>query len=521
MTTRDDGGATVPIHTFRFKAKQYARSRLDLADVAQRREFEDTPLGYSRDAFLDAALLDELLRRKCIERHVPVDATPLFCAHLRWRAGYAAPDIERCLNETLVLRRADVERCAQLLCVATLRIDPSVEAMRCYAERFGAVPLAAMAGYAYRCGEPLSSAGHTAKRARSTSATTRVARLSDGERYVRNVLFGERLAGSTGHQLYDVLQNSRPVSLEMVAFELQELDNDDERRDSQARREREMCRWRVAVVASRSFQITMRLCGYVSRATVERSAVLIDANHYLLPMRALAASAEAARAELDADEQYGGTSVVSALVDDEAASSESSEAPLAELGLEQEAAAPRHHVAPPVQTPHELDRLEALQLDGLTRYECDRSARDRLSVLLSVCAFYERPDEFERMPNATHVHRYPRGPGAPVRIARANAPGLLARASSEDYAALGLGMLCVAAHAIDELAQWLLYAEALLARQRRSTPAQIDAHVCGVERALARCAEPTDSSALHEIASTLRTLMLDRANLEAAEPTNK
>jgi len=444
---------------------------------------------------LDCETLCALVGELCAARGTVLDATPVVDAQLAWSTDATAAET---LRRPILLRTDDVERAARRLLVFTAYVEPSLDALRTHAERFGGgVPLCAAAGYATRCAPPPAP---PAKRKSVSASRARVAgaadvHLTDAERAVRSQLVA---ALENGDALFDRAYASEPVALRMLARSL--ADDDDDDTDERAA-------WERVVVATRSFRLLLLARGYVRRRAARRAATA-DATAYVLPADQLTCDAH------ESDSESASESAEPMLGDDD-------DNGAADAWID--ATEPPRPEAAPARPPHELDALDALPLDALCRYECERAARDRLSVLLSVCAHHECAEHAARLPNAAHVLRYPHGPGAPVASTFADAPGALASATNEQYAALGCALLAAAVAGSPALERWLLYAEALRALHRapQAIDAQLTRHVAGVRAAVER-ARPRGGAAdgARDLIDELRILVRDTANLEfgAAAP---
>lgn len=447
----------------------------------------------SRAGALDHDTLQALIGELCAARGTPLDATPILDEHVAWATDATAAESAR---RPALLRASAVRRGARQLLVFTARVEPSLDALRTHEERFGALPLCAAAGYATRCAPPKPLSAKS--RARPSMADVRREReraaansdrLAPADRERRAVL-GAALDG--GDALFDRLHTSEPVAVRLLARAL-DRDPDDTQDDRDA--------WRTAVVETRSFRLLLIARGYARRRTVMRRAELLpDEQTYLLPADQLGVCS-------DSDSDDGGAESDEFSFEDDAADWVADSAP------EPEAAR---------AAPHVLDALSTLPLDRLCWYECDRSARDRLSVLLSVCAHHEREEHAVELPNARHVRRYPHGPGAPVAATVPDPPGALGEASGEQYAALGCALLAAAVAGDLELERWLLYAEALRALHRtpHAVDEQLAEHVDGVREAIRR-ARPRDGAGdgARDLLDELRALIRDTANTEfGAEP---
>ena len=445
----------------------------------------------ARAADVSPDALRALAGELCAARGVALDATAVIDTRVSWKTDESAAESVRAPLELAV---ADVQRATRRLLVFTARVEPSLDALRAHAERFADVPLCALAGYALRCAPPKKAPARIRSSA-DVQRDTRVdpARLSPRARQQRSVL-DDALDG--GGALFDRIRHSEPVAVQLLAEKLEHGGAST------------VADWRAAVLTNKAFRLLLIARGYVRRGRVRRRAELLAASAdgapdvYLLPADQLGLD------DVDDDDE-----------DDDDDSLDRSEDSVdeavfdwtADVGLE-----PVDEPAAPA-APHALDPLETLPLDTLCWYECERAARDRLSVLLSICAHHECVEHAAELPNARHVNRYPHGPGAPVAATGADAPGALGSATGEQYAALGCALLAAAAAGDAALERWLLYAEALVALHRapHAVDEQLAHHVSGVDAAIAR-ARPRDGAVdgAHELLDELRTLMRDAANLE-------
>jgi hypothetical protein len=133
--------------------------------------------------------------------------------------------------------------------------------------------------------------------------------------------------------------------------------------------------------------------------------------------------------------------------------------------------------------------------------EADRSARHLLRTLFVLCAYCETTDGQVTAEDASIAEAYPRGFLAPQIVSYEGAPGMRSRATHADYAALGLGILCIAVMhggSDDSMLRWLLYAETLRLKARMLDAHNIQDHIEGVE-AFARATAAPDVDAHPEL----------------------
>lgn len=155
--------------------------------------------------------------------------------------------------------------------------------------------------------------------------------------------------------------------------------------------------------------------------------------------------------------------------------------------------------------PHLLDLLRTVlhidtaDDDVVDIEELEMSANHRLRVLATMAdlALADPDASLEQLALTNQVSvadreiaaHYPHGYLAPRTASYAGAPGLRSFATPRAYAALGLGMLCVAVRNDTDLFSWLQYTEALLGA-RSMTRAEIDEHLTGISEFVEQTDEP-------------------------------
>jgi hypothetical protein len=379
--------------------------------------------------------------------------------------------------------------------VYNCEIEPDYESMRAYNSRFTGVLLASLPSYAvYGTDTPITSS--SAKRPK-TIADTPAAPLTDLQSVDRAAV--ARKLKSGGNRLYDTLRARQPVTLEMLAEDA--LDSKVVTID----------RWRLATLANNSFTMIFNIRGYMHREFVKRCATRMVVNgneYYYMQTDALSASKtqpllplSPVKPEEKEEEVVMVEDVVSPQQDDDDVDIfAEDDVPLRKTTVIKKEKEQQQQ--PTRMVPHLLDRLRKLKLDqkDIADFEeIDLSTKHLLRVLFAICDYCENADDesdddeeskLQESKDLMIVQRYPRGYLAPRSVKYAGAPGLRSVASPMDYAALGLGILCVVVRHDKSMLRWLLYAESLRLAQRYETVEQQRWHLEGIERFVAHTKEP-------------------------------
>lgn len=430
----------------------------------------ETPYGFACSQVLDIATLAVRAREMATKIGVDPRAQLAIETLLRWKLSEHAP------REFVVLDHKSLAGNGAsvgdgLLLVVACQIVPTNEAYRTYRELFTAQPIAAVTGTIVPTERAPSSA---------PTAQRRIAALDS------------HYGTSGADTLYASCAGAHPTTLDSIIAAVStpapiDLSDDDDNTmlvDRSASRpsyteyvDTARLDWYRSVLRSSKTRVRIVMRGYVNRAAVgmaPRVSYADNSNHlYVVDSSRVYSSIERAEEIVDSPPPIDGARVPSPTVDNGAP-------------IEQ----PRI-VAP--STFHLLDRLNALSLSRLTYYEVNRAARHRFNLHSSLYSYWhaQLPLEYVKMIS------YPRGYEAPVRQRFQNAPGLLASAKYQDYAAIGLAALCMIAAVNEMFHNWLLTAEAYY---YKSIVHDVDPtpYVERIEVFITTCVPPS-SGALHRL----------------------
>lgn len=425
-------------------------------------------------------------------------------------------------EETLLVDAADVDdaRCDGPLALVVCTVVPSTEARRTYAERLEARPVGAAAGSGVNANDQPTVTGVRA-RGMKTLAERMAALSLTNEQRARLPPLRQALPGGAD-SVYAALAPADLTALEQLQFDAERSTMD------------ELTRWRVATVVTQSYHLAMRVRGYAraefvrlcgTRLLVRERAYYLVGNDVparliddaLRPPVELQRFEEAQRKEAVAQRAFGVPPVPLEGAHERSEDDDGDDRPASAQAAPpvlvlQPTAAPVLQAQPakPVivdnyRAPHLLDLLrttlhmDTADEDQVDIEELEMSANHRLRVLgtMADLALADADATLEQLALTNQVSvedreiaaTYPHGKLAPRTARRDDAPGVRSFATPSAYAALGLGMLCVAVRAERALLDWLQYTEALLAA-RRMTQAEIREHLAGIVRFVAQTDEP-------------------------------
>lgn len=432
----------------------------------------ETPYGFACTQVLDIAALAVRAREMATKIGVDPRAQLAIETLLRWKLSEHAP------REFVVLDHKSLAGNGAtigdgLLLVVACQIVPTNEAYRTYRELFTAQPIAAATGTIVPTERAPSSA---------PTAQRRIAALDS------------HYGTSSADTLYASCAGAHPTTLDSIIAAVStpapiELSDDDDNTmlvecsasrpsyteyDDTARLD-----WYRSVLRSPKTRVRIVVRGYVNRAVVgmaPRVSYTDNSNYlYIVDSSRVYSSIERAKEIVDSPPPIDDTRVPSPTLH-----------PIAN-------GAPIEQPRMAAPTLHLLDRLNALALSRLTYYEVNRAARHRFNLHSSLYSYWhsQLPLEYVKMIS------YPRGYEAPVRQRFQNAPGLLASAKYQDYAAIGLAALCMIAAMNEAFHNWLLTAEAYY---YKSIVHDIDPtpYVERIEVFITTCVPPS-SGALHRL----------------------
>lgn len=402
---------------------------------ARRASTYETPYGFACSQVLDLAALAVRAREMATKIGVDPRAQMAIETLLRWKLSEHAP------REFVVLDHRSLAGDSAsvgdgVLLVVACQIVPANEAYRTYRELFTAQPVAAATGTIV-----------PTERAPSSTPTARQ----------RIAALDSHYGHSAADTLYASCAGAYPTTLDSIIaavstpapIDLSDDDNDTMLVDRNASRpsyteyvDTARLEWYRSVLRSPKTRVRIVVRGYANRAAVgaaPRVSYADNSNHLYV---------------VDGSRVYSSIERAEEIVD-------SPPPPIERLPsstlppIDGSASIEQSRTTPPT-TFHLLDRLNALSLSRLTYYEVNRAARHRFNLHSSLYSYWhaQLPLEYVKMIS------YPRGYEAPSRQRFQNAPGLLASAKYQDYAAIGLAALCMLAAINEAFHHWLLTAEA-------------------------------------------------------------
>jgi len=461
--------------------------------------------------FIDRAALtpyEQVLREDC---PLPPRCRVLFNAALHWLGQSGRRE-----RPTLLFDAADIDALSPAAssaaaAVVVCSIDPNIEARRVYAERLGHVPIAAttMSGPSVNDEQLMRN---DALRVSPNELADRLAALNLNTEQRSHLSALDKAVPGGSRIAYVALQATDRCALDQLLLDAENSSID------------ELTRWRLTTVAARSYHLSLRVVGFVRLDFVRLCATTIlrvrGRSYYLLGNDALARTPASALVppgvllpfsgsrlrdqwptqSSDNVLQGGAPDESAAVVPNEGAAASTTTVPTQSQATRAPSLIVEHYRAP-----HLLDMLRTVlhmdtaDEDRVDIEELEMSANHRLRVLgtMADLALADPDATMEQLALSNKVTvedrdiaaQYPRGYLAPRCVSYDDAPGLRSVATPTAYAALGLGMLCVAVRCDRQLLDWLQYTEALLGA-RRMTRAEIGEHLDGIVEFVRHTEEP-------------------------------
>jgi hypothetical protein len=522
----EDGndGKKGPLRRFVFKPSGFELTRAELVHNAfsERRQTQTADEPTLVEHFLDYDRVQRfilLMREEC---PIPGDCAALVNAVLNWEGtGYRSD------HQMVLLRGEEIDKPGGVPVIAgiTCSIVLKHEARRNYNERLHFLPIGAATASGVSIGnEPLVN---NRKGAPPNELALAIAKLNLAPDKKARLGTLRAALPNAADSAYVALESGDPIACEQLLTDAERSAID------------ELTRWRMSVIQTQSFHVSMRLYGYVRRdfvrlccpTTSVRGKKYYFVNNTLfvnrpeVAIRPVPELIEFDTRQHQAPQFYAPRPVRQPSPeltlgnddDDGPALNLRSDSPPLQVRSEPLPPTPvvvevrRPAIANTYREPHLLDLLrtvlhmDATGEDKVDIEELEFTANHRLRVLGTMAALaladpnvtlaqLEKSGQVS-VEDREVVAQYPRGYLAPRRVKYEGAPGLRSIATYDAYAALGLGVLCVAVRNEPQLIEWLQYTEALFAnRQQRATEREIREHLDGVVEFIKNTEEPDPES---------------------------